>query len=121
MAFYTDHDEFCCRITSHLVANKFLPDGPVACLDIASLSTDNLRGHRQVHLFNGIGGIPLGFALLLELSVFAPGAAGPRSDACPPSVTLETVEERQNFPYTAHLALVSSCANSRHSGDYQCS
>jgi len=59
---YTDIDPFCCAVLASRVADASLPDGDVVMADIHDLNAENLEGYTQVHLFCGIGGMPLGFA-----------------------------------------------------------
>lgn len=59
---YTDLDPFCCEVLRARVADGGLPPGDVLEADITTLDDDLLRRYTQIHLFCGIGGIPLGLA-----------------------------------------------------------
>ncbi len=58
---YTDIDPFCCEVLKARVADGGLLPGEVWCRDIKTVGPADLRPFRQVHLFAGIGGSPLGF------------------------------------------------------------
>lgn len=59
-AYYNEIDPWCVRLLrKHIAAGK-LPAGVVDDRDIREVQPDDLRGFDQVHLFAGIGGIPLG-------------------------------------------------------------
>lgn len=62
MTLYTDIEPFCCAVLASRVADGSLPDGDVIMADIHDLSAANLAGYAHIHLFCGIGGMPLGFA-----------------------------------------------------------
>lgn len=54
---YTDIDPFCCEVLRERVKDGGLPPGEVIERDVTALDP---RGFTQIHLFCGIGGIPLG-------------------------------------------------------------
>lgn len=60
MRLYTDIDPFCCEVLRARVADGGLPPGEVWQRDIKTITAEELRPFRQVHLFAGIGGSPLG-------------------------------------------------------------
>jgi site-specific DNA-cytosine methylase len=62
VTLYTDIDPFCCAVLASRVADGSLPDGDVVMADIHDLGAANLAGYTHIHLFCGIGGMPLGFA-----------------------------------------------------------
>jgi len=62
-AFYNDNDPYCCRVLRKQVAAGNLPGGMVDGRDVEDIDFTELAGYRQVHLFAGIGGIPLGLRL----------------------------------------------------------
>lgn len=57
---YTDIDPFCCEVLRARVADGGLPHGEVWERDVTTLVAAELAPFAQVHLFCGIGGIPLG-------------------------------------------------------------
>lgn len=57
---YTDIDPYCCEVLRARVADGGLPPGEVWERDIGTLTGKELAGYTQIHLFCGIGGIPLG-------------------------------------------------------------
>lgn len=59
---YTDIDPYCCEVLRARVADGSLRDGDIDCLDIKDLGGDGLRTYQNIHLFAGIGGLPLGLA-----------------------------------------------------------
>lgn len=63
MTLYTDIDPAACAVLEARVADGSLPPGDVLCADVRGLDEAALAGYRHVHLFAGIGGSPLGFAL----------------------------------------------------------
>jgi DNA (cytosine-5)-methyltransferase 1 len=62
-AYYNEIDPYCCRVLRKQIAAGNLPAGDVDERDIREVTPDDLRGYRQVHLFAGIGGIPLGLRM----------------------------------------------------------
>jgi DNA (cytosine-5)-methyltransferase 1 len=62
-AYYNEIDPYCCRVLRKQIAAGNLPPGDVDERDIREVTPDDLRGYQQVHLFAGIGGIPLGFRM----------------------------------------------------------
>lgn len=58
---YTDISPFCCAVLEARVRDGSLPAGDVWCRDVRTLTADEIRRFRHVHLFCGIGGSPLGF------------------------------------------------------------
>ncbi len=60
MRLYTDIDLFVCEVLRARIADGGLPPGDVWTRDIRTLTAADMRGYRQVHLFAGIGGSPLG-------------------------------------------------------------
>ena len=62
MTLYTDIEPFCCAVLASRVADGSLPDGDVVMADIHDLGAANLAGYAHIHLFCGIGGMPLGLA-----------------------------------------------------------
>lgn len=63
MRLYTDIAPYCCEVLRARVADGGLPPGDVWCRDIRTITADELRPYRQVHLFAGIGASPLGCKL----------------------------------------------------------
>jgi site-specific DNA-cytosine methylase len=59
-AYYNDNDPFACRVLRKQVATGNLPPGDVDDRDIRDVEASDLAGYHQIHLFAGIGGIPLG-------------------------------------------------------------
>jgi DNA (cytosine-5)-methyltransferase 1 len=62
VTLYTDIEPFCCAVLASRVADGSLPDGDVVMADIHDLGAANLAGYAHIHLFCGIGGMPLGLA-----------------------------------------------------------
>lgn len=60
-AYYNEIDPYCCRVLRKQIAAGNLPDGFVDERDIRDVRAGDLAGFHQIHLFAGIGGIPLGF------------------------------------------------------------
>ena len=60
MTLYTDLEPYCCEVLRARVADGGLPPGDVWERDICTLTAAELAPYRQVHLFCGIGGSPLG-------------------------------------------------------------
>jgi DNA (cytosine-5)-methyltransferase 1 len=60
MILYTDIDPYCCEVLRARVADGGLLLGEVWERDIRTLTESELRPFTQIHLFCGIGGIPLG-------------------------------------------------------------
>jgi DNA (cytosine-5)-methyltransferase 1 len=60
-SYYNEIDPYCVRVLRKQIAAGNLPDGVVDDRDIREVQPDDLRGFDHVHLFAGIGGIPLGF------------------------------------------------------------
>lgn len=60
MILYTDIDPYCCEVLRARVADGGLLPGEVWERDIRTLTGEELSGFTQIHLFCGIGGIPLG-------------------------------------------------------------
>lgn len=60
MTLYTEIDPYCCAVLRARVADGGLPPGDVWERDIRTLTAEELRPYRHVHLFCGIGGSPLG-------------------------------------------------------------
>ena len=58
--YYNDVDPFCCAVLRRQIALGNLPPGDVDERDIRTVPASDLTGYRQLHLFAGIGGIPLG-------------------------------------------------------------
>jgi len=65
---YTDIDPFCCEVLRARVADGGLLPGEVWERDIKTLTAEELKPFTQVHLFCGIGAMPLG----LEWGGFPP-------------------------------------------------
>ena len=59
-AFYNEIDPYCCDVLRARIADGSLPEGDVDDRDIRTVTAHELRAYDQVHLFAGIGGIPLG-------------------------------------------------------------
>lgn len=62
MTLYTDYDPWCCARLMSRVQTGDLPDGDVMLADVRELTEEHLAKYRHIHLFAGIGGIPLGLA-----------------------------------------------------------
>ena len=60
MILYNDNDNYCCKVLRTRVNDGQLPSGVVDPRPIQELEPDLLRAFRQIHLFAGIGGFPLG-------------------------------------------------------------
>lgn len=61
--FYSEHDPCAAAWLRELIGAGLIPDGVVDERDIRDVPADDLRGHRSVHLFAGIGGWPLALRL----------------------------------------------------------
>ena len=61
--YYNDIDPYCCKVLRARITDGLLPQGNVDENDIRSIPSDTLRGYRQLHLFAGIGGFPLGMRM----------------------------------------------------------
>jgi len=59
-AYYNDNNAFCCKVLRKNIALGNLPGGKVDERDIREVTGEDLEGFRQIHLFAGIGGFPLG-------------------------------------------------------------
>jgi DNA (cytosine-5)-methyltransferase 1 len=57
---YNDNDNYCCKVLRTRINDGQLPAGVVDPRPIQDLEPDFLRAFRQIHLFAGIGGFPLG-------------------------------------------------------------
>lgn len=62
-AYYNEIDPYCCRVLRKQIAAGNLPAGDVDERDIRDVRTSDLAGYGAVHLFAGIGGIPLGLRM----------------------------------------------------------
>jgi DNA (cytosine-5)-methyltransferase 1 len=60
-AYYNEIDPYCCQVLEKQIRAGNLPEGDVDCRDIREVKGEQLKDYGQVHLFAGIGGIPLGF------------------------------------------------------------
>lgn len=58
-----EHDKHAAAWLRNLIAEEHLPPGVVDERDIQELKADDLRPHKHVHLFAGIGGWPLALKL----------------------------------------------------------
>ncbi len=72
MAYYNDNEAFACQVIANNIVCGRLPAGRVHCADVRTVAPDDLRGHRQLHLFAGIGaaayacqlaGVPADFSI----------------------------------------------------------
>jgi DNA (cytosine-5)-methyltransferase 1 len=59
MAYYNEIDPFCCGVLRRRTADGSLPHGHLDERPIQSVAERDLLGHRQFHLFAGIGGFAL--------------------------------------------------------------
>lgn len=62
-AYYNEIDPYCCRVLRKQIAAGNLPPGDVDERDIRDVRASDLAGYGQIHLFAGIGGIPLGLRM----------------------------------------------------------
>lgn len=62
MTLYTDIDPYCCAVLASRVEDGGLPPGDVMMADVRDLDAARMADYRHVHLFCGIGGLPLGVA-----------------------------------------------------------
>jgi len=63
MVILNEHDKHAAQWLRNLIAAGHLPPGEVDERDIQELKADDLRPHKHVHLFSGIGGWPLGLRM----------------------------------------------------------
>ncbi len=61
--YYNDIDPYCCKVLRKNIANGNLPGGIVDERDIRDVRASDLVGYNHIHLFAGIGGIPLGLRM----------------------------------------------------------
>ncbi|MBD3261573.1 MAG: DNA (cytosine-5-)-methyltransferase [Candidatus Altiarchaeales archaeon] len=89
MMYYNENDKWCIKTLKYHIEAGNLHTGVVDQQSIMEVSTDDIRKHKQIHLFAGIGGFPLGFkqaGVPDEFSVITGGfpcqdvsVAGPRN------------------------------------------
>lgn len=63
IAYYNELDPYCAQWLRNLIEAGHLPLGDVDERDIRKVMPDDLKTYGQIHLFAGIGGIPLGLRL----------------------------------------------------------
>lgn len=59
--YYNDNNDYCCQVLEARIKDGHLPKGWVDNRDIREVKAEELKPYKQIHLFAGIGGFPLGF------------------------------------------------------------
>ena len=63
VAYYSEWEPYCAKWLRNLITAGLIPAGDVDERDIREVSSDDLKGYGQVHLFAGIAGWPLALEL----------------------------------------------------------